>query len=59
MKENKLPSLPTVKATSVSFTADDVSELFYMIKGRGECSTRRKLLKALKKLSPATANQLP
>ncbi len=45
----------TLKIT-VTFTKKDVTELYYMIRNRGESGTRRKLLRALKKLDPRLAD---
>ena len=46
------------KKVRVTFSEKDVSELYFMIRNRGECETRRKLWNALRKLSPETANTL-
>lgn len=42
----------------VTLTADDVSELYFMLRTRGDCVTRRKLLAALRKLDPKMAREL-
>ncbi len=42
----------------VMFTFDDVSELYHIICKRGFCSTRAKLVNALRELDPALASRV-
>jgi len=44
--------------TSVGFSTDDASELYFMLRARGASATKTKLLKVLKKLDSTLASQV-
>jgi hypothetical protein len=46
------------KEVKVTFTFDDVSELYHIICNRGFCSTRAKLVNALRELDPELAKRI-